>query len=271
MFLSLLIFEALAIIALIYLYLKNRKRYKALKNSHEFINMAFDNFPEYIFVKDKDFKILQCNRNFLELYPEDKRDTVIGYTTVEEFDPDEAKEFLKQDQKAFDDGFSHVYETIHFADGKVRTLSTKKIRFTGEDNKEYILGIASDVTDMRDLQDQTEESQAMYRMIMDFLPGYVFLKNRNSEIIFANEKFINMYPAKDQDKIIGHTTFDLYAKNIRDGLRQHDEEAFNKGDVTQRKKLTFPNGAIINAIIRKKIIHYKGEDLLLCLIAEEPK
>ena len=36
-------------------------------------------------------KIVRANQAFLELYPEDIRDTVIGTTTVESYEKDEAE------------------------------------------------------------------------------------------------------------------------------------------------------------------------------------
>lgn len=79
---------------------------------------------------------------------------MIGYTTLEDYYPDEVDIFLEMDKKAFFDGFSETTETITFPDGVCRTLHTKKIRFEGVNNEQYILGIATDVTERMEMEDK---------------------------------------------------------------------------------------------------------------------
>ena len=112
-----------------------------------FSNMVFESMPDYMLVKDKEFRIVLSNSNFLKVYPEEMRDSIIGTTTLENYDPVEREAFLTMDRKALAEGFSSTEETINFPDGKVRTLFTRKIRFIGPNNQPYILVLATDITD----------------------------------------------------------------------------------------------------------------------------
>lgn len=106
---------------------------------------------DWIFVKDDQFRIAYANNAFLEVYPEDMRDRVIGFTTVEEYDEEEANVFLAQDKVAFEAGFSKVIEDLHMPDGRYIIVETVKRRFEDDLGKSYILGICRDITHREDL------------------------------------------------------------------------------------------------------------------------
>ena len=142
---------------------ERKKNEVEIEESKNFLELINNSIPDFIFVKDQDFVIVQANNAFLNLYPEDKRDKVIGYTTFEDYHPDEKDEFLKMDKKAFKEGYSEINETIHFPDGRERVLFTQKIRFKNLQGKEFILGISRDITEkeklISKLSDANEELQ----------------------------------------------------------------------------------------------------------------
>ncbi|WP_081310383.1 PAS domain-containing protein [Pseudoalteromonas luteoviolacea] len=117
----------------------------------EFLDLVIESVPNYLFVKDTQFRIVRANQTFLSLYPESYRDKVIGSTTIEDYDPEEAKEFLEKDREAFASGYSETVERIQFPNGDSRILFTQKKKFTDEHDQDYILGIATDVTEREDL------------------------------------------------------------------------------------------------------------------------
>lgn len=108
---------------------------------------------DLVFVKDNQFRIVEANSAFLALYPEEQRDHIIGYTTIEDYDQTQADEFLAEDRKAFTEGFSEVIETIDFPCGNRRTLLTKKLRFEDVNGDTFILGIARDITQLKETEE----------------------------------------------------------------------------------------------------------------------
>lgn len=110
-----------------------------------------ENNEDWIFVKDEQFRIVYANEAFLDIYPEDKRDRIIGYTTVEEYEKAEADNFLTHDRVAFEEGISKVIEDLHMPDGRHRIVETVKRRFEDQNGKRYILCICRDITEREDL------------------------------------------------------------------------------------------------------------------------
>lgn len=104
---------------------------------------------DLVFVKDEAFRIVRANQAFLNLYPPEQRDRVVGTTTVEEYDEAQAEEFLAEDRKAFAEGFSEVVEVIDFPDGNRRALLTKKTRFEDAAGRRFLLGVARDITQIK--------------------------------------------------------------------------------------------------------------------------
>ena len=130
----------------------------ALEESRAFLSLMMDKQPDLVFVKDESFKILQANQAFLNVYPEEIRNKIIGSTTVEKYDKKEADEFLAMDKKAFSEGNSEITEKINFPDGRIRTLYTQKIRFYNQQGDPFILCIGRDITERERLIEKLTES-----------------------------------------------------------------------------------------------------------------
>lgn len=137
-----------------------RKAEQELEAERRFQGLVFATMSDLLFVKDDQFRILLANPAFLSLYPEDIRDSVVGTTTLEAYNEAQRAEFLAEDQRALDEGFSEVQETIDFPDGRRRNLWTKKIRFEDEDGNRYILGYARDITELKEAERALKTSNA---------------------------------------------------------------------------------------------------------------
>ncbi|WP_137166233.1 sensor histidine kinase [Salinimonas lutimaris] len=133
---------------------------REVASTNRFLDEVIDTMPGLFFVKDSDYKVVKANKHFLSLYPESKRDKVIGYTTVEDYPQEEAERFLADDKRAFELGFVDTHEAIHFPDGRRRLLYTQKKRFTDVNGEDFILAICSDETEREELIDELQKSNA---------------------------------------------------------------------------------------------------------------
>lgn len=124
-----------------------------IEKSNAFLQLVTNTIPDMLFVKDKEFRIIQANDAFINAYPSNMHDKIIGFTTLESYDDAEAEEFLEEDKKAFKYGVSEKEEKVLFPDGVTRNLSTKKVHFVDAKGEEYILGICRDISQITDAQD----------------------------------------------------------------------------------------------------------------------
>ncbi len=129
-----------------------------ITESLKFQDLIKESNPDLIFVKDENFRIIDCNQAFLHMYPESTRGDVIGKTTFEKYKKNEMEAFLSMDKKAFKEGNVQYDETITFPNGEMRTLFTQKIRFENNKKEPFILCIARDITDREKLTKKLMQS-----------------------------------------------------------------------------------------------------------------
>ena len=134
--------------------------------SRAFLDLVIENMPGYVFVKDKEHRLVLMNSNFRNLYPEHMRDKILGTTTFEQYDEKEKDAFLEMDRIAFKEGYSETEEKILFPNGETRINLTKKIRFE-ENGEPFIVGIASDVTELKKVQTQLEGTNDRLNVLID--------------------------------------------------------------------------------------------------------
>lgn len=126
----------------------------------KFMYGIFASSDDLLFVKDEQYRIVDANKAFIDLYPPEKQDQVIGFTTFEDYKEEQMREFVAEDQRAFDEGFSEVRETIDFPDGIRRTLLTRKARIDGHDGHRYIFGSARDISEIVETENSLEIANA---------------------------------------------------------------------------------------------------------------
>lgn len=112
----------------------------------DFLEVMLSNSNNMIFVKDERFRILYANRAFLNMYSPEQRDSIIGTTTIESFTEEEAAVFLREDQKAFEQGSAELIEELADYKGVKRMYQTHKIRYTDKRGRMLMLGICNDIT-----------------------------------------------------------------------------------------------------------------------------
>ena len=123
------------------------------QNLLSFQNLILNTIPDLLFVKDNEHRFIMANRAFLHLYPEDKRDRVLGNSSAGDYEPDEEQAFLEQDRIAFETGHSLTREEIRFPNGQVRVLLMSKTRFEGPNGQPLLLAVGRDVTELEETQD----------------------------------------------------------------------------------------------------------------------
>ncbi|MEM9171842.1 MAG: ATP-binding protein [Pseudomonadota bacterium] len=132
-----------------------------------FIETIFNCLPDLVFAKDSELRIVMANDALMSLYPESMQDRIIGYTTAEEYDEEEARSFLEQDRIAFRDGAATTIESVDFPSGERKTLFTQKIRFEDQNGEAFIAGVARDITEIVSNQAALKESEERYGLAVN--------------------------------------------------------------------------------------------------------
>ena len=79
------------------------------------------------------------------------------------------------------------------------------------EEEQIYYSIAKNASEMNAVKHKLEEERNMLRAIIDNIPDYIFVKNKNHESILANKKFYNEYLGKEsEDEILGLKPSDYF-------------------------------------------------------------
>jgi len=188
------------------------KRENDLKSANNKLKSIIENIPDLVFIKDENFVITEANDKFLELYPENIRDGVIGTTTLEKYDADQVELFLEQDRLALEKGYTETIEDIDFPNGERRILETKKVGFSDAEGNKFLLGLGRDVTDI--LMNEKLLKSILNTSVNGFLTidelGLIKTYNKGAEEIFGYS----------EDEVIGNNIKMLMPSKTAD---EHDQ------------------------------------------------
>lgn len=104
--------------------------------------------------------------------------------------------------------------------------------------------------ELTDKQVELESSYIFQDLVIDSLPGLVFVKDSEFRIVKANKAFINLYP--DPNKVIGYTTIEDFPTHEAEAFLAKDREAFTTGYSEVVESITFPNGDVRILFTQKK-------------------
>ena len=120
-----------------------------LSRERDRLTTIIDNIPDFIFLKDRAGRFINCNRALIDALEVDSIDEVIGKTDFDFWPPELAANYVADDQMAMRDGqpLNDQQEKMIDADGGERWLLTSKVPLFDEEGEVTgLVGIARDIT-----------------------------------------------------------------------------------------------------------------------------
>lgn len=233
----------------------------------EFVLVAI---TDPFFVKDKDYRIVQANEAFFNLYPVEKRNEIIGYTTVEQYSKEESEIFLANDRYAFENGLHKTCETLRFPDGVIRTFVTTKTRFEGDDGQPFLLGFAQEVTEFLSTKSKLQDSERAREALADISydgywdwfiqDDYQYMSPRFWEILGYTSEEKKHKPSEWQN-LIHNEDLQLAMKNFDQHIKTH-------GTFPYRQKVRYmhKNGHVVTVLCSGKVISWADDGTPLRMV-----
>jgi PAS domain S-box-containing protein len=155
----------------------DRKQAEAtLREQQEFLRQVIDSNPNLVFVKDWDGKFTLANQALAEVY-HTTIENIIGKTDAD-FCPNlaDAEQYAHADRYVMQtlQPLVNLEESFITPEGTVRWFqSTKKPLISPDGQTRYVLGVASDITTLKqteaELQQKTEELEVFFSSAIDLL------------------------------------------------------------------------------------------------------
>ncbi|HEU4683235.1 MAG TPA: PAS domain S-box protein [Nitrospira sp.] len=245
---------------------------QALQKSHAFIRQIIDTDPNFIFAKDREGRFTLVNRAVADCYGTTVQD-LLGKSDADfNANKEEVAFFLEKDREVID-SLRDVFipeEVITDAFGATRWLQTvKRPLFDEEGNATQVLGVATDITQRKRMEQALRESEARLQAIMDRAPASIFIKDRAGRHLFANKE-CGAALGLDASAMFGKTERELVDAELAQQFRTNDLRVWESGEA-QVFEERIPSADGVHTFLSHKLLlrDVHGEPYALCGIATD--
>ena len=202
----------------------------------------FEMMPAYLTILDRDLKIVEANRRFRR----DFGDFEGRYCYQVNRHRSERCETCPA-ERTFRDGQRHGIEE-HFKNLSGQEVSllvyTTPIRNDAGEIT-HVMKMATDITEIKVLQNQLRDSRERYRQLFEEVPCYISIQDPNLQIVEANRRF-----REDFGDFLGKKCHQVYMHRTEECVPCTVKKTFEDGQVHQSEEVvTSQRGEHVNVLV----------------------
>ncbi len=145
---------------------------RLLRESETRFTAFMDNLPGAVFIRDDRSTALYVNEEMDKLFG---ARAWIGKDVYSVFSAEQADKFVADDQKALQEGFMKVIEKLTDVSGKEHVFETRKFAINRKDNAAWLGGIAMDITEKYQAEEDLKFSLQTSKDIVKSIPSGLFI------------------------------------------------------------------------------------------------
>ena len=161
-----------------------------------FIRQVIDVNPSFVYVKDRQGRFILVNQAVADLYGTTV-EQLLGKTDADfASSPADAEDFRRSDLEVMDSLREMRFPEEKFTDprGNVRWLEKVKRPIVGSDGKaDYVLGVATDITDRKRSEDQLKKTGERFRLVASATNDVVWDWDLVTDAIWWNEGVLTLF------------------------------------------------------------------------------
>jgi len=197
-----------------------------LISSKNFLNNILNAIPNPVFVKNKKHKWVLVNDAYANLINLPK-EQIIGKTDSDFLSAEDAAYFLDKDEKLFETKTEDTYETLFKNGEEDRTLFIKKSLFSSDGKKEFLVGVITDISEIRQQQNEI----FLLNKITEQISDAISVADYQGNMIYVNESRAKVL-GKTKEEMIGSTVMQM--EKIFPTVKEwqaHFDEVKEKGEI----------------------------------------
>lgn len=201
---------------------------KALWASQEKLNSILDNMKARVYIKDTDLRYTYANEDLCQTLKMD-RTTITGKNDFDLFEPETAVGFRTTDQEALKtrQKISRLETSIEPYTRKKRFYWSVKVPLlNAEGDVHSVLGISTDVTEQKRLEQKLKANERQLTTILDNMKAHVYIKDTSYTYTYVNADMCE-YLGKTFDEIVGKTDAEIFGEKVAERFHQSDMQVFN--------------------------------------------
>ncbi len=219
----------------------------ALEEQTQLLESLMDAIPDDIYFKDREGKYLRINKAKAERSGLENPQAAIGKTDADFFQPEHARAAHELEQRIMETGQPavNIEEQLVWPDGHVTWMSATKVPL--KNNRGEIigtLGISRDITETHRMRASLEQERDRLRTLIDNLPDYIFIKDKDCRLIVINRALVEMLGCESEEEIIGRTDYEFMSKELADFYHEDDLRVLRTGEslVNREEELSTDRG-----------------------------
>lgn len=220
----------------------------------------FDTSPVCMWIKDTSNNLIKLNKaaSILEGKPAEELE---GRSCYEIYPEERAKAFWEDDLEVIKTGQAKLFyyepHVLPFTN-QVKWLQVNKMPIRKKNGSIYgVMVYAFDVTDIKEAEAQTRESEQYNKLLMDIAPFPIAISSLEEEkFLYVNESAANVFNMNVEDTLKENPEVFYAKKDQRDKLRQ----ALDNGEEVKDQEIEFrrKSGEIVYGLISAVKINHKG-------------
>jgi two-component system sensor histidine kinase UhpB len=189
------------------------KAEEELARERYLLRTLIDHLPDYIYVKDSQFRHIINNKANVELMGAKDEKETLGKTVLDYFDRDVAEKYIQHDRQVMEKGqaIHNLEEAILTHGNKKRWLLTTKVPLKDENNKVFgIVGVSRDITAQKEIAESLRISNERFNMVSKATNDAIWDWDLVTNEILWNKAIKHLFGYKDPE--IGKTADWWYEK-----------------------------------------------------------
>ena len=205
---------------------EQKKVEKALQESEERYRLIFENSKDAILLTAPEGGILEANPEACRMFGRSEAEICnIGRSGVIDASDPRLEPALEKRRSTGE--FSGELTGIR-ADGTKFPMDISTRIFYDREGKAKTSMIVRDISERKRMEEQMEADREEIKLIIDSTPILVFYKDLEGKFLRVNKAFAEALNMTEED-MVGKTVFDLYSKNIAQGMTDDDQEVYKSG------------------------------------------
>jgi PAS domain S-box-containing protein len=203
-----------------------------LRYQHQFLRQVMDLNTNFVFAKDKEGYFTLVNQALADAYGS-TIDDMVGKSDID-FNPnsDEVKNIRADDLEVLRTRTPKFIseEPVTQANGVTRWYQTTKVPLVlGDSDEVQLLGIATDITERKRIQDELHKQHRFLRHIIDLNTNLIFVKDAEGKFLLVNKTLADGCGV-EPDEMVGKSDED-YNPDVQQvaNIRRDDLEVLTAG------------------------------------------
>jgi PAS domain S-box-containing protein len=200
----------------------------------DFLNSLMDNFPDLIYVKDKESRFIRFSKSFVKRLKLSNPEELVGKSDFDIFLNEHAQDAFEDEQRIMKTGIPLIGkdEFEIWPSGEKRWANSSKMAWHNSAGEVMgTFGISHDITDRVRSGEELKKNQTMLEAVLNSIPQSVFWKDKDGKFMGCNRIFAVMAGFEYPTQLIGKTDYDLkWPREFVDRYRADDAQVFKSGE-----------------------------------------